>query len=312
VITDRRVAAAVATTLLLWASAFVAIRVALLGFGVAGLSVGRLLVASVALAVVAPLLRIRLPARSDLVRIACCGLTGMTAYQLLLNAGERTVPAGTASLLVNAAPIFAAVLAFGLLHEPLTTRSITGLALGFAGATVITLAQGDGLAPSTDALLVLGAALAQALFFVLQKPLLSRYRGVEVTCYAMWSGTALALPLGSALVHDLPHAAAGPIQALVFLGVAPSALGFVAWAYAQARLPVAATANTLYLVPALAIGIGWAVLGETIHPAALLGGLVTLAGVAISRSPADFRQVQRSGRKGPFLKAPRQSGRQHQ
>lgn len=296
---DRRVAAAVATTLLLWASAFVAIRVALTGFGVAGLSVGRLLVASLALAVIAPLLGIRRPARADLVRIAGCGMTGMTAYQLLLNAGERTVPAGTASLLVSTAPVFAAVLAFGLLREPLTTRSITGLALGFTGATVITLAQGQRLTPSPDALLVLGAALAQALFFVLQKPLLSRYRGVEVTCYAMWSGTALALPLLPALMHDLPHAAAGPIQALLFLGVAPSALGFVTWAYAQARMPVATVANTLYLVPVLAIGIGRAVLGETIHPVALVGGLVAFAGVAISRSRARSSQTRPAARSAP-------------
>jgi drug/metabolite transporter (DMT)-like permease len=286
---DRRVLAALATTLVLWASAFVAIRMALPGFGVAALSVGRLLVASAVLAIAAPALRIRMPARTDLLRIVGCGLTGMTAYQLLLNAGERSVPAGTASLLVNASPVFAAVLAFGLLGERLSRRGVGGLALGFAGATVIAVAQGDGFVPSVDALLVLGAAAAQALFFVLQKPLLGSYRGVEVTCYTMWAGTVLAAPLIPALVRDLPSAGVEPVGALVFLGVAPSALGFVTWAYAQARLPVAAAANALYVVPALALGIGWAVLGETAHLAALVGGVATLAGVAVFRSSTPHR-----------------------
>ncbi len=284
VIRDRRLTAAVAVTVLLWSAAFVAIRVALPGFGVAGLSVGRLLVASLVLAVVAPLLRVRRPARADLPRIVGCGLTGMTAYQLLLNAGERSVPAGTASLLVNTAPIVAAVLALIVLREPLNRRSIAGLALGFAGAAVITLVQGGGLTPSLDAGLVLGAAVAQASFFVLQKPLLARYSGVEVTSYAVWSGTALSLPLLPALISDLPRASGEAFAALLFLGVAPSALGFITWAYAQARLPVATAANTLYLVPGLAIGIAWAALGESIHAAALLGGLMILTGVFISRA----------------------------
>lgn len=100
----------------------------------------------------------------------------------------------------------------------------------------------------------------------------------------MWSGTLLALPLLPALAHDLPAAGAGPIRAMLFLGLGPSAVGFVAWAYAQSRLPVATATNTLYLVPFLAIGIGWAVLAETVHPLALAGGLLALTGVAVSRS----------------------------
>ncbi len=296
VTSDRLTLTALTTTLLLWASAFVAIRIALPGFSVAGLSLGRLAVASLALAAAAPVLGVRAPARADLPRIIVCGLSGMTAYQLLLNAGERTVPAGTASLLVNTGPIFAAVLAYALLREPLSTRRRAGIVLGFAGATVMTLAQGGALRPSVDALLILAAAVAQALFFVLQKPLLARYRGFEVTCYAMWSGTVLALPLLPALAHDLPEAGAGPIAATLFLGLGPSAVGFVAWAYAQARLPVAAAANTLYLVPFLAIGVGWAALGESVHPLALAGGLLALAGVAVSRSGSHRTTRPRSPR----------------
>jgi drug/metabolite transporter (DMT)-like permease len=281
---DRRAAAAVSVTLLLWASAFVAIRLALPGFGPAGLSLGRLVVASLALAAAAPFLGVRRPARADLPRIAGCGLAGMTGYQLLLNGGERTVPSGTASLLVATSPIFAALLALGLLREPLGLRSRLGLCLGFVGAATMALAQGDGVRPSADALLVLGAAVSQALFFVLQKPLLARYSGFEVTCYAMWSGTLFAVPLLPQLAHGLRHTGPKPLLSLIFLGIAPSAIGFATWAYGQSRLPVAIAANTLYLVPFIAIGIGWVVLGETVHVAAVAGGALALTGVAVSRT----------------------------
>lgn len=285
--TDRRALAAVSTTLVLWASAFVAIRLALPGFGPAGLSLGRLVVASLALAAAAVFLGVRRPARADLPRIAGCGLTGMTAYQLLLNSGERTVPAGTASLLVATAPIFAALLALGLLREPLGLRSRLGLGLGFLGAATMALAQGDGVRPSADALLLLGGAVSQALFFVLQKPLLARYSGFEVTCYAMWSGTLFALPLAPQLARALTHTGAEPLLSLIFLGIAPSAVGFVTWAYGQSRLPVATAANTLYLVPFIAIGLGLVVLGESVHGAALAGGALALVGVAVSRRVVD-------------------------
>ena len=96
---------AAAGTVLLWASAFPAITVAVRGLGPAGLAVARLAVASAVLALAAPLMGVRRPRPRDLPLIALCGLAGMTGYQLLLNAGERVVPAGTASLLVATAPV---------------------------------------------------------------------------------------------------------------------------------------------------------------------------------------------------------------
>ncbi|WP_168211331.1 DMT family transporter [Actinosynnema sp. ALI-1.44] len=269
--------------LVMFACAFVAIRVALPGFSVSGLSLGRLMVASTLMAIAAPFLGVRIPSRAHLVRIVGCGLAGMAGYQVLLNAGERTVPAGTASMLVNTGPIFAAVLAFVLLSERIGRRGWIGIALGFVGAVTITFAQGASLRPSADALLVLAAALAQSTYFVVQKPLLAHYSGFEVTCYATWVGALVMAPTLPGLLADLPAASGGSIAAVVFLGIGPSAVGYATWAYAQARLPVATVTNTLFLVPFLSIGIGWVVLDESIHLVALAGGLIALGGVALSR-----------------------------
>jgi drug/metabolite transporter (DMT)-like permease len=88
-----RPALALAATVVLWGSAFAAIRAALEHFSAAHLSVLRLLVASLVLCAIAAARGVRLPARRDLPAIAAVALAGMTAYQLLLNSGERTVPA---------------------------------------------------------------------------------------------------------------------------------------------------------------------------------------------------------------------------
>jgi len=282
-------ALAAAGTVLLWASAFPAITVAVRGLGPAGLAVARLAVASAALALAVPLMGVRRPKRGDLPLIALCGLAGMTGYQLLLNAGERVVPAGTASLLVATAPVYASLLAVAFLGERATrrhraSRHWAGSAVALAGTALIAASHGLGFGAS--ALIVLAAAVLQAIFHTAQKPLLARYTGFEVTAYAMWAGTVFVLPWTGSLLRALwgpgAHAGGAAIGSAVFLGLAPSAAGFVLWAYAMARADVGRVTVSLYLVPAAAIGISLVWLGQVPGPAELIGGAVALAGVLLA------------------------------
>ena len=281
----RRLAAA--GTVLLWASAFPAITVAVRGLGPAGLAVARLAVASAALALVAPWLGVRRPKLGDLPLIALCGLAGMTGYQLLLNAGERVVPAGTASLLVATAPVYSSLLAVAFLGERSSGRRWAGSAVALAGTALIAVSHGLGFGVS--ALIVLAAAVLQAIFHTAQKPLLARYTGFEVTAYAMWAGTVFILPWTGSLLRALwgagAQAGGAAIGSAVFLGLAPSAAGFVLWAYAMARMDVGRVTVSLYLVPAAAIGISLAWLGQVPGPAELIGGAIALAGVVLASGP---------------------------
>lgn len=112
---NRKAAIAVAVTVVLWSSAFVAIRDVGHTLSAAPLALIRLAVASVALTAIVVATRGRRVIPQPLSRrtyglIAACGVLWLAIYTVALNAGEQHVDAGTAALLVNVAPL---LIAFG-------------------------------------------------------------------------------------------------------------------------------------------------------------------------------------------------------
>jgi EamA-like transporter family len=206
--------------------------------------------------------------------------------------------------------VYASLLAVAFLGERSSRRRWAGSAVALAGTVLIAASHGLGFGAS--ALIVLAAAVLQGVFHAAQKPLLARYTGFEVTAYAMWAGTVFILPWTGSLVQALwgpgAHAGGEAVGSAVFLGLAPSAAGFVLWAYAMARMDVGRVTVSLYLVPAAAIGISLAWLGQVPGPVELIGGVIALAGVMLARGVARDSRVpagdqhrghgQRGGRPG--------------
>ena len=136
--------AAVTVTLVLWASAFVAIRHLGKDFSPGSLSLGRLLVGAVALGVVAAMSkRMPRPTGREWASIVTIGVLWFGVYNVSLNEGEHHVDAGTASMLLQVSPILIAVLATMFLGEKFTTYLTIGLALAFSGVVLIGTADSD-------------------------------------------------------------------------------------------------------------------------------------------------------------------------
>jgi len=278
---NLRTLAAIGTTVFLWASAFSGIRAGLEAYGPGQLTVLRLVVASIILLIYALATRMRLPNVKDLPMICLVGLLGFAVYNLVLNAGEVTVSAGAASLLVNTVPVFVAIWATAFLAERLTALGWTGIAVSFSGAALISFGQAGGLGFAPGALLVLVAAVAQSLQFTLQKPLLTTYGPIELTSYAVWAGTLIALFFSGGLIGRLVEAPFESTLAVVYLGIFPSALAYVSWAYVLSRLPASQAASFLYTVPVMALAIAWVWLGEVPTFLTIVGGMVAISGVVV-------------------------------
>jgi drug/metabolite transporter (DMT)-like permease len=207
-----RLSAAIMITVLLWRSAFVGIRSALPALGFANLAAGRLALAALTFLLLSRRFRVVRPNRSQLVLLAGLGATGYAGYQLLLSAGEQTVPAGTSALIFSFAPLLAMVLA---------------------------------------------------------RPLL---------------GALFALPSGTGLPHAVATAPPSALLTLLGLGVITTTVPFLLWTWAMSQLDATKAAPLLLLIAPATLLVGFVWLGELPTGMAVLGGAITLLGVASSTS----------------------------
>ncbi|WP_141280753.1 DMT family transporter [Pseudonocardia hydrocarbonoxydans] len=276
---------AVVVTVLAWASAFVAIRAVGAFYEPGPLALGRLLVGALALGAGVLLGRRWVaPTAREWALVVLCGIAWFAVYNVALNAAEQRIDAGTTAMLVNVGPILIALFAGLLLGEGFPRRLLIGAGVAFLGVLLVGAATAD--TDSADVLgvvLCLVAAVTYAIGVLAQKPVLRRLPALQVTFLACAVGAIACLPYTPALLADLAAAPPGATAGLVYLGVVPTALAFSAWAYALARMDAGRLGVTTYAVPPVTIGLSAMLLGELPPWLALVGGVVCLAGVGLSR-----------------------------
>jgi drug/metabolite transporter (DMT)-like permease len=277
---DPRGLAAGLTTVVLWGSAFVAIRAAGAVLSPGAIALGRLAVACMILTAVAILRRERLPVRSSLLPIAVFGLLWLGLYSVSLNAAERHVDAGTSAMVVNVGPLLIAILAGMFLREGFPRGLLLGCAVALVGCVAIGLAAASRTSSATGYVLLVVATLAYALAVLVQKVALRGASAFQVTWLGCVAATTACSPFAPALarVHDVRV-----IAWTVYLGVFPTALGFATWSFALRRGQAGRVASLNYLIPLVAILLGWAYLGEAPPLLAVGGGLLCVAGVYLAR-----------------------------
>lgn len=275
-------ALALAICIITWASAYSAIRVALEAYTPAQVAFLRCLASSLILAVYGPIKHIRLPARRDLPAIALAGLFGFTIYNLGLIAGEETVLAGIASFISSSEVAMLAVLAAVFLGERLSIAGWIGIGLCIIGIALISFADAEvAFKGLPGVLLVLVGTLSVSLYSIVQHPLLRKYSVFDVTTYAIWAGTFFLLftaPDAWAYVSTAPAEAT---LAVMYLGIFPGTVAYVAWSYILSQMETSRAGSFLAITPIAALGIAWLWLGEIPQTLALIGGVITLAGVIV-------------------------------
>jgi len=289
------VPAAVVAVLVLWASAFIAIRSAAHSFTPGPLALIRLVVGAVLLGVAVTRSRGPLPRGRDLGLVVLYGLAWFGGYNVLLNAAERHLDAGTSALLVNVAPILIALAAGRLLDEGFPRRLLLGLAVAFSGVVVISVGEGAHGGNATGVGLALGAAVLYTIGVLSQKFALRRVAAIQATWLGCTVAAIATVPFAPQTVHELAHARAGDVMLAVYLGAFPTAFGFLLWAFALSRSSAGALGSTTLAVPAIAVLMSWVLLDQLPTTTAGIGGAICLLGVVaatarVRRRPAVARR----------------------
>jgi drug/metabolite transporter (DMT)-like permease len=281
---DGRALVAIAIALLTWSSAYAAIAYALPAFTPGEVAFARLLIGSLCFAVLLLVKRVPLPARRDWPLLALLGVLGLTVYHLCLNYAETRIASGTASILISLVPAATAAVSAWWIGERLALRTWIGLAVALVGTVLVVLASGQRVEVDPKALLVLVCVAVSAVFFVGQKALFARSSMVGVTAFTFFAGTLGALPFASGMIGALRAAPWPHIAALVYLGIAPTFIGYLAWNAALRRASASQLSSFIYFSPPIAVLIGWLWLDEQPGLLTLVGGVITVAGVALTNT----------------------------
>lgn len=240
----------------------------------------RYLIASVCMGVI----YFRLPGRQTLRFIDVCGLMGVGAlgigvYNIALNYGELSISSGMASFMVSLAPVIAALVAIIFLGEKLNFSRVMGFGISIAGVALIAIGEQSEIKWNMSFAYIGIATIAGGLYSVLQKPFLKRYNVIEATTFIIWGATLFLSIYTTRLQEDLLHASAYAILMVIYLGVFPAAVAYLAWGYVLSAMPASRAVSFLYFTPFVATLLGWIYLDEVPVLISLIGGLLAIAGV---------------------------------
>lgn len=286
---DIRILFAYGMAIILWGSAFPGIRVALESYSPEHVALLRMGTASFVLFFIALKMKMKPPALKDIPAILLLGGLGFSVYHTFLSIGEKTVEAGTASLLIALVPLLSALLAVVFLKEKFGAAGWVGSLIAFIGVGVISLSGGT-FQIEWGVLVILAGALGEAFYFVFQSSYLQKYGFLPFTFYAIFAGTLFMLPFAGGLGTAVGQASVESTLTILYLGLFPTVIPYFAIAYATSRQGASEATSFLYLVPVMAIMISWLWLGELPTLLSILGGILALIGVATPRMAFLFKQ----------------------
>ena len=230
------------------------------------------------------LLRIRW---RDVPYLVLLGVIFFTIFPVTFNASLRLTEASRGALMLATMPLWSVLLARLAKRERLSTRQISGVLLTFAGVSVVLAERGLTFAGTSLSLvgdvLMLVTAVCGAVYGVLAKRMLTRYKAMTVTAYTMMFGTLLLVP--AAFFEDFSSVMArmrpDTVMLVLFLGIFGGAIGYFLWTFALTRLSPTQVAVYANLNPMVATLLGATLLAEKLTGIFLAGFAAVLAGVLL-------------------------------
>jgi len=215
-------------------------------------------------------------------------------FAFLFLAIKLGMPAGIASLVIQAQAFFTILLGALMLSEKLKWNHITGILLASAGMLVLAEAgmanQSSGGITIITLLLTLAAALSWALGNITNK-LIMRNSEVPVMSLVVWSALIPVVPFlacawlydgSQTIIFSLVNINITTIMSLIYLAFIATIVGYAIWGNLLKRYETWRVAPLALLVPVVGILSAALLLGETLSLMQMVGAAIILAGLLLN------------------------------
>lgn len=269
-------------TLILWSSAMVAIRYAVQSYEPTSMALLRLLTGSAALSFI--LLDKRHAPKLSWKEVGLIFLLGFlinTVYQTGLSFGERTVTAGMGSFIISTIPLYTAIGATLLHKEKMMPVGWLGILISLIGTSIIAIGEAEHSSIDHGVLYVMTSSVAASIYILFSKPLIAKLGPIRATAYLLWAGTVFLLVFTPGLFHDLKTAPLSATLSIIYLGIFPTAIGYITYNQALYYLPTTIASQWLFSIPLFTCILAFIFLGEIPTLTSTLGGCVAMIGTIV-------------------------------
>lgn len=269
------------STILFWSSAFVFTRLALQFFTPLPLGFLRYSIASLSLVIFILFVKIKIPNKKDIKWFILAGFFGFFLYMIAFNLGSATVTASTSSIVIATTPAITTLLARVFYKEKLKIIQYIAVIIEFTGVSVLALMNGI-FSINIGLIWLLLASAALSIYNLLQRKLTKTYSAIQTSVISIWFGTIMLMIFLPASVAEIKTAPVIQLLYIAILGIFPSAIAYVTWAYAFSKAQKSSfVTNYMFITPLLTAIMGRLIAKETPDFQTIIGGIIILLGMFI-------------------------------
>lgn len=271
----------------LWASSFIALKIAFVDYHPMVVISGRMIVASLAFLLLLPRFRNIRIRRQDWKLLALMALSEPCLYFIFEALALKNTSASQASVITTMLPLLVAVSSALFLAEHFSSKKLLGLFLAMAGG--IGLSLGGTISEHAPAPLLGNfyeflAMLCATVYTIAVKQLTSRYSALFLTATQAWVGALFFGPLLFLPQIPLPdQILLLPTAAIIYLGLAVTIVAYGCYNFALSRMDAGKASIYINLIPLFTMLLGWLAFKESFTLYQYLAGLLIFFGVALSQ-----------------------------
>jgi len=273
--------------MMLWASSFIALKIAFRSYHPSIVIFGRMFVASIIFLLFFPLLKKNRIQKEDIKYLLLMAFFEPCLYFILEAQALQYTSAAQAGMITSLFPMTVGIGAALFLKEVVTPRTITGFFIAAAGAAWLSFASDITEAAPRPILgnsLEFLAMVSGTGYALLLKKLTARYTPFFLTAFQAFAGSIFFFPLIFLTgAHLAPAWHQVPFFAIIYLGIGVTLGGYGLYNFGVSRMPASRATAYVNLIPVFALILAWLILGETLNTYQYIASVVVLSGVLISQ-----------------------------